>query len=192
MQGRKIGASEIGLIRELLAANPDWNRTRLSRALCLRWNWRNAKGRVKDMSARALLLKLEQGGYIQLPARCGPSPNGHRNRRADPLEPPAEPVCEALQKLQPLRVSVVSPGGDDARLFHSLLAHEHYLGHRNTVGENMRYLVRDRHARAVACALFGSAAWKCADRDAFIGWDHPARERNLQRLTNNTLFSRDV
>ena len=32
------------------------------------------------------------------------------------------------------------------------------------------------------------AAWKCADRDAFIGWDRPTRERNLQRLTNNTRF----
>jgi hypothetical protein len=40
----------------------------------------------------------------------------------------------------------------------------------------------------VACALFGSAAWKCADRDAFLGWDRPTRERNLQRLTNNTRF----
>jgi len=36
--------------------------------------------------------------------------------------------------------------------------------------------------------LFGAAAWKCADRDAFIGWDRPTRERNLQRLTNNTRF----
>ena len=62
----------------------------------------------------------------------------------------------------------------------------HYLGHRNTVGENLRYLVRDRVGRPVACALFGSAAWKCAARDTFIGWERGARERNLQELTNNT------
>lgn len=69
-----------------------------------------------------------------------------------------------------------------------LLAHEHYLGARNSVGENIRYLVRDRFGRPVACALFGSAAWKCADRDAFIGWERSTRERNLQHLTNNTRF----
>jgi len=40
----------------------------------------------------------------------------------------------------------------------------------------------------VACALFGSAAWKCADRDAFLDWDRATRERNLQKLTNNTRF----
>jgi len=73
-------------------------------------------------------------------------------------------------------------------LFNGLLAGHHYLGHRNTVGENLRYLVRDRMGRPVACALFGSAAWKCADRDAYVGWDRLTRERNLQRLTNNTRF----
>lgn len=74
------------------------------------------------------------------------------------------------------------------RLFNGLLAGYHYLGHRNTVGENLRYLVGDRMGRPVACALFGSAAWKCADRDAYVGWDRVTRERNLQRLTNNTRF----
>jgi hypothetical protein len=32
------------------------------------------------------------------------------------------------------------------------------------------------------------AAWKCADRDAFLGWDRATRERHLQGLTNNTRF----
>jgi len=57
-----------------------------------------------------------------------------------------------------------------------------------TATENLRYLVRDRQERPVACALFGSAAWKCADRDTFLGWDRAARERNLPGLTNNTRF----
>jgi hypothetical protein len=188
MQGREVGASDIGLIRDLLAAHPDWNRTRLSRELCTRWDWRNAQGRAKDMAARTLLLKLERAGYVRLPARRGPSPNGCRNRQVEPVAPPDQPIRGALRDLQPLSVRVVDPGSAEARLFHGLLAHEHYLGHRNTVGENLRYLVRDRHGRPVACALFGSAAWKCADRDAFLGWDHPTRERNLQCLANNTRF----
>jgi len=188
MQGREVGESDIGLIRELLAAHPDWNRTRLSRELCARWDWRNAQGRAKDMAARTLLLKLERVGYVRLPARRGPSPNGQRNRKVAPVAPPSEPIRGPLCDVLPLAVNVVAPGSDDARVFNGLLAHEHYLGHHNTVGENLRYLVRDRHGRPVACALFGSAAWKCADRDAFLGWDGPTRERNLQGLTNNTRF----
>jgi len=188
MQGREVGASDVGLIRSLLAEHPEWHRSRLSVELCERWDWRNAQGRMKDMAARTLLLKLERAGHICLPARRGPSPNGRRNRHVALVAPPGEPIRGALRDLQPLRVSVVAPGSDDAPLFNGLLAQGHYLGHRNTVGENLRYLVRDRNDRPVACALFGSAAWKCAARDAFLGWNRAARERNLQRLTNNTRF----
>jgi hypothetical protein len=188
VQGREVTAADIELIRAMLAAHPARGRTPLSADLCRRWDWRNARGQLKDMACRTLLLKLERAGHIRLPPRIRPSSNGLRNRRP-PVAPLAyEPVRGPLRDLRPLSVGVVAPGSDDARVFNGLLAHEHYLGHRNTVGENLRYLARDRHGRPVACALFGSAAWKCADRDAFLGWDRPTRERHLQRLTNNTRF----
>jgi hypothetical protein len=188
LQGREVSGADIELIRVLLAAEPARGRTPLSQELCRRWNWRNAQGRLKDMAARTLLLKLERAGHIRLPPRIRPSSNGLRNRCVPVASGLPVPIRGTLRDLRPLHVDVVAPGSDDARVFHSLLAHEHYLGHRNTVGENLRYLVRDRHGRPVACALFGSAVWKCADRDAFLGWDRSTRERNLQRLTNNTRF----
>jgi len=188
MQGRQLDESDLGMIRSLLEAHPDWHRTRLSRELCARWQWCNALGRPKDMAARTLLLKLERAGLIRLPARRGPSPNGRRNRTVPVAPVVNEPIRGLLRDLQPLSVSVVAPGTEEAGLFNGLLAHEHYLGHRNTVGENLRYLVRDRQGRPVACALFGSAAWKCAARDAFLGWDPATRARNLPHLTNNTRF----
>jgi hypothetical protein len=156
--------------------------------LCERWAWRNAQGRLKDMAARTLLLKLERAGHLRLPARRGPSPNGRRNRLVPVMAQVPDPIRGVLRELRPLSVSVVAPGSQDLRLFNGLLAHEHYLGHRNTVGENLRYLVRDRQGRPVACVLFGSAAWKCAVRDTFIGWDRATRERNLPYLANNTRF----
>jgi hypothetical protein len=188
LQGRKVTGADIELIRVLLAEQPARGRTPVSQELCRRWNWRNPQGQLKDMAARTLLLKLERMGHIRLPPRRRLSSNGLRNRRVPVPSGVSVPIRGALRDLQPVRVSVVAPGSDDARLFHGLLAHEHYLGQRNTVGETIRYLVRDRHDRPVACVLFGSAAWKCADRDAFLGWDRPTRERNLQYLTNNTRF----
>jgi len=188
MQGREVSDADIELIRDLIIANPVWGRSLLSVELCSRWNWRNAQGQFKDMAARTLLLKLERAGHICLPPRRRPSPNEFRNRSTPLVMQAGEPIRGALRDLQPLCVSVVKPGSDDARLFNGLLAHEHYLGHRNTVGENLSYLVRDRQDRPVACVLFGSAAWKCADRDAFIGWDVATREHNLQSMTNNTRF----
>ena len=188
LQGREVSGADIELIRVLLAEDPARGRTPLSQELCRRWHWRNAQGRLKDMAARTLLLKLERAGHIRLPPRRRPSSNGLRNRRVPVASGASVPIRGTLRDLRPLHVSVVAPGSDDARIFNGLLAHEHYLGHRNTVGENLRYLARDRQDRPVACVLFGSAAWTCADRDAFLGWDRVTRERNLQGLTNNTRF----
>ena len=188
LQGREVTGADLELIRAWLVAHPARGRTPLSEELCRRWDWRNAQGRIKDMAARTLLLKLERAGHIRLPPRQRPSSNRLRNRRLPVAPVASEPIRGLLRDLRPLSASVVAPVSEDARLFNGLLAHEHHLGHRNTVGENLRYLVRDRHGRPVACVLFGSAAWKCADRDAFLGWDRATRERNLQKLTNNTRF----
>jgi len=188
VQGRELSAEDIGLIQGLLAEHRDWGRTRLSEELCCLWDWRNAQGHIKDMAARTLLLKLERGGHIRLPERLRPSSNGLRNRHAPLVDHATAPIRGAVRDLRPLAVSVVESGSEDLRLFNCLLGRYHYLGHRNTVGENIRYLVRDCAGRPVGCALFGSAAWKCAARDAWIGWDRGTREANLGLLTNNTRF----
>ncbi len=188
IQGREIRGADIARIQRLMVDNPQWCRTRLSQELCEEWNWRNALGRPKDMAARTLLLKLERGGWLQLPPRR--SHSGSRQRRRIPA-PPAhatDPIVGALRELRPLSVNVVVPSTLAERWFDGLLCEYHYLGHRTTVGENLRYLISDRCGRPLACLLFGAAAWKCADRDAFIGWERTTRERNLQRLTNNTRF----
>jgi hypothetical protein len=52
----------------------------------------------------------------------------------------------------------------------------------------MKYLVFDREQNPLACLLFGSAAWKCAPRDDFIGWDAETRRANLHLVTNNMRF----
>ena len=60
LQGREVSDADIELIRTLMAAHPAWGRTLLSVELCRLWDWRNAQGRLKDMAARTLLLKLER------------------------------------------------------------------------------------------------------------------------------------
>jgi hypothetical protein len=140
------------------------------------------------MACRTLLLKLQSRGLIGLPARQRASVNGHRNRQ--PTVPPLDqsPLRDALGTLTPLRLERVDPGTADAGLFGFLLQRHHYLAHRNCVGENLRYLVRERQGRPVACLLFGSAAWQCQPRDAFIGWRAPERRQRLAGVTNNTRF----
>jgi len=54
-------------------------------------------------------------------------------------------------------------------LFKCLLSIYHYLGFSGTVGENMKYMIFDKEDNLLSCLLFGSAAWKIAARDNFIG-----------------------
>ena len=189
IQGRSITAADIGLIRGLLEKNPDWNRSRLSRELCERWDWRNDKGRLKDMAARTLLLKLERLGEIRLPARHSP---GRPNRRGvaipEAMAHDTTIVETDLSRLRPLRIERLDTGDARLPLFNYLLHRYHYLGHQRCVGENLKIMVSDHAGRLLACMLFGSAAWKARSRDAYIGWDRATRERNLSLLTNNTRF----
>jgi len=188
IQGRAICPEDVVLIRDWLEVHPDSNRTRLSRELCAAWNWRNAAGRLKDMACRSLLLKLEARGQIRLPPRRTASVNALRNRQALPVEYEQEAIEGPLQCLQPVRVEPVAQGGRVALVFKSLLQRYHYLGHRNCVGENLKYLARDPEGRPLACLLFGSAAWKAAPRDRWIGWSAHQRRRHLGLVANNTRF----
>ena len=98
------------------------------------------------------------------------------------------PITGALHTLRPLRIEVLDERHPDLALFRLLLQRYHYLGLRNSVGENLKYLARDRHGHPLPCLLFGSAAWKAKARDRFIGWDATGRQQRLTRLTNNTRF----
>jgi hypothetical protein len=188
IQGRAIRPEDVALICGWLETHPDSNRTRLSRELCAAWNWRNQAGRLKDMACRSLLLKLEARGQIQLPPRRTASVNGLRNRLTPAIAHDQDGLGGSLRSLRPVQVQPVIEGTPEARIFKFLLQRYHYLGHRNCVGENLKYLARDPKGRPLACLLFGSAAWKAAARDQWIGWTCEQRARHLGLVTNNTRF----
>ncbi len=188
LQGRILTPADLDEIRGLISSNPTWHRTRLSRELCERWNWRRPDGSLKDMACRTMLLKLDRRSAITLPARVKNAQNHLRGKKIVDVLHNTDPIEAKLSSLAP--VSLINVRGDRAseELFGCLLSRYHYLGFRTTVGEYMKYLVVDKEQRPLGCFLFGSSAWKCADRDRFVGWDAPTREKNLNRTTNNTRF----
>jgi hypothetical protein len=191
VQGRELRGGDIEQIRELIAAHTEWGRTRLSIALAEQWNWRNGAGQLKDMAVRTLLVKLEQQGFIQLPARLVVTPNRMACKQAatsqlELVQP--SPINATLQQVGPLRVDEVSGDAGGRQSFSQALANFHYLGHRGTVGENLQYTVTNQAGDLLACLLFGSAAWKCRARDQFIGWNPTQRAARLYLVTNNTRF----
>jgi hypothetical protein len=188
VQGRQLTSDHIGEIKSLMAANPSWHRTRLSRELCERWSWYRSDGTPKDMSCRCLLLKLERRGLLKLPERAAKAYNHRRGRLVPDIPHSTAAVETNLASLKPLGIFDVRRSGRDEELFNCLLTNYHYLGLKTTVGEYMKYLVVDRSDRPLGCVLFGAAAWKAKARDEYIGWSIPEREKNLNYLTNNTRF----
>lgn len=174
-------------INEMIMNNPSWNRTRLSKALCEIWEWKSPNGQVKDISCRDMLRGLDSTGKIRLPQKTSPSRRKGQKMNIKRLIHDTTPMVCGLRDLLPLEIEVVTAESawDE---FKSLLDQYHYLGFDRTVGENMKYIVRNCEGVVVSCLLFGSAAWACKVRDIYIGWDTAARVKGLSNITNNTRF----
>jgi hypothetical protein len=173
-----------------MGENPHWSRWRLSRELATRWDWRNSAGVLKDMAARTLLVKLAQRGLIQLPERRQVPTNRMRCQAEPALESPPSPeeIVGPLAQLGPLSLQEVSTEPATRAWLKAALARFHYLGFGGAVGENLQYVARDNQGRLLACLVFGAAAWKCQDRDRFIGWTAQQRQKYLPLVVNNTRF----
>lgn len=193
IQGRWWTSAQIEAIRQLIAQNPGWSRRRLSVALSEHFAWRTATGQLRDMAARHLLKKLAARQWIELPAR---QRRGGK-RRLGVLEnklpdlfsaPEAAPIVQSLESLRPLEIVLAEPRQAAATDFVRHLARHHYLGFGGDTGATLRYVVRDRHGRDLACALFGAAAWQVRAREAFIGWNRAQRREHLGEVVNNTRF----
>lgn len=185
IQGRRLLPADVELVRRLITENPNWHRTRLSKELCRLWDWRSDKGLLKDMACRSMLRKLEKRTLIVLPKALH---SGNRARRIRDIRHSCDPIEFSLHKLRPVEIRMIAGRGETDDLFHCLMDRYHYLGCHGHVGEHIKYMVFDRYNRPLACLLFGSAAWKTSPRDRFIGWNPPARQKNLQMITNNTRF----
>lgn len=181
----KMTEERIQQVKDIIEEHPTWHRTKISQYICEVWDWRVPGGTLKDISCRDMLYVLEKAGRITLPPSRRHVTGKRRSARH--IDHDTTQICGSLRQLQPISVEIA---GEDGGLneFISLIDTYHYLGYGGTVGENMKYIARDGGGRIVAALLFGSAAWSCRDRDAFLGWDAAQRAKGLYRMTNNTRF----
>ena len=187
VQGRVVDEGEVRWLAGWIAEHSHWSRRKLAGELCVLWDWRDGRGRLKDLAARSFLLKIEQRGWIVLP----PLRETYRKPRAAiglPEKTPEPLNLEAgLGEVSPVSLDPVKAGSEAFRRWAYHLSHHHYLGLR-MVGQNIGYLARDRCGREVAALLFGAAAWRCAARDAYLDQVGVDGGRGLARIANNTRF----
>ncbi len=188
-QGRHILPSDLSWLRDLVAQHPEWSRHKLTQHICRHWGWQTHTGQLKTFAARSLIDKLEQRGFLNLPPiRVACRRSLLPPFRKDFIPPDATPLEASLNDLTPLSIHIPTPHSYEASCVGYYLNQLHYLGFTRTVGEQIKYLVRDRSGQDLACLLFGSAAWTIAPRDAFVGWEPATRKDNINFMTNNTRF----
>jgi hypothetical protein len=183
----EMTSERIEEIEQVIKTNPEWNRTKLSKELCEKWDWRGENGQIKDISCRDVLRALETAGKIELPKPQKISRTKGSADKVTLMLHDTTPVEGLLSELKPLKIEEVI-GKSKLMEFKSYIAQYHYLGYDRSIGENIKYYVRDRDGRILACLMYGSSAWKCEGRDTFIGWSGDKRRELLRYVTNNSRY----
>ena len=79
--GRDFSPEDLRAVARLIEANPTVKRTPLSRLVCELLDWRRPDGRLREMSCRVAMLRMQADGLITLPASQIPK---QRRRGARP------------------------------------------------------------------------------------------------------------
>lgn len=159
--GRDFSPTELARIRFLIAQGNTW-RSQLARQVCQEFGWLNTQGRLKEMSCKVALLRMERAGLLVLPPPRGRNGNGKKPSPAQrllALEP--APLTLPAHHLQALRLQLVRTPRERL-LYRQMMAQHHYLGYYPMPGAQLRYLLY-HGAQLLGGLGFGASAWSLAD-----------------------------
>jgi hypothetical protein len=187
--GRSFSRPELELMRQTATEFAALGRTEIARTICELVEWKRPSGGLKNLECRQLLERMEQQGWLRLPAVRSLGPRGPRRVLLTSGSDPQPELGGTVRDFEPLTLTVVELPQDRA-LWCQLIERYHYLGYRVPVGAQLRYLVRSQPAgdQVLAALQWTSAAWKMAARDRWIGWSPAQRARNLPFIVNNSRF----
>jgi hypothetical protein len=146
--------------------------------------WLKPDGKLKDMSCRVAMLRMQEDGLIELPEPL----RGKafiRKIKFTPATDPQESILCPVNQLPYLQLQMVTK--TNSFLWNEYIERYHYLGYAPLPGAQLRYFIT-ANDQILALTGFGAAAWQTSPRNKFIGWDHEQRKRNLHLVVNNARF----
>jgi hypothetical protein len=182
--GRDFTNKEIDQIRSLIKENPQFYRAKLSREVCQTLRWLKPDGKLKDMSCRVAMLRMQKDGLIELPEPLR-AKAAIRKIEFTPATDPQDSILCPVNQLPHLHLQMVNK--TNSSLWNEYIERYHYLGYTPLPGAQLRYFIT-ANGQILALTGFGAAAWQTSPRDKFIGWDHEQRKRNLHLIVNNARF----
>lgn len=182
--GLTFGKEVVKEIQQTVDQNPGISRRSLSRHLCELSDWRSATGRLKDVTCRKAISMLHRSNLIRLPEATRVP-----GFQAQPVRKPylrSAVVCSLVELGSINLILIDNPRSEYAEIWKSLMA-GHYLGER-IFYSGLRYLVHSSVHGYLGAFSFGSAAFRLAARDGYIGWNDETRQKNLHHIIGNNRF----
>lgn len=161
------------------------SRRALSREVCEELDWRSRNGKLKTMSCRVALVKLERSGMIRLNEIV--AFQGKRKRQPMRRQLELKPIACGLKELQPIELVEVD-NRQRSQIWNELMERYHPMGSGPLCGAQIRYLIRGSNKEWLGGLAFSAGSWRLQARDEWIGWNATAREQNLQQVGANSRF----
>ena len=186
--GCDIDNGKIEDIREIVSTCNGISRTELANTICELFNWKRPTGKLKTVECRQFLEDLNGKGIICLPERRAGRPARPQSRiKISEKTKKGKKISGPLKPLRPLSLIRVKTK-TQRELWYEYVDRYHYLGYRTPFGAQLRYFFEAGDGRPLGCLQFSSPAWRMAPRDEWIGWNDSERQRNLQKVINNSRF----
>lgn len=168
LRGRVFSRIELNIIKRCVRDNYDKGRTQISRAVCEELNWRQPNGWLKDRACRDVLRKLDDLEVIKLP----PSHIFKDKKKSLPSSKNndylSEFDLESLITEFPTQLSLIfAKGNRYERIWNTLVAKYHYLGHGVIVGRCIKYVIQSND-RLLGAIAFSSSTWHVSARDSIL------------------------
>lgn len=187
--GQVVSDTQLKDIIEIIETFPKLTRTELAHTVCELFDWKRPTGKLKGVECRQFLERLDSKGVIRLPLirQMAPKKSKPKISRTHETDSQAT-ITTKLRELSPLLLIRVETQ-EQRQLWYQYIDRYHYLGYQLPFGAQLRYFVVSgtTHQR-LGCFQFSSPAWMMMPRDQWISWNHEQRQRNLQKIVNNSRF----
>lgn len=186
IRGRKFTAASLRVVQSCLKNYYKEGRTRISREICIKLNWRQPNGWLKDRACRDVLVQLENLGVIKLPKskvkRKQTNPTIKRELSFGDYVVGKE-VSEIPQNIE----FILAKSNKEETIWNFLVQKHHYLGHKVAVGRCLKYLVVSENIILGAIA-YSSPAWRLGSRNEILQKLGFSQDDILNKVINNSRF----
>ena len=188
--GQVVSKAQLNQIVEIVSTFPKLSRSELANTICELFSWKRPTGKLKTVECRQFLERLDAKAIIRLPAcRIQYANDAKTNTPRTEQTNTQATISVKLNELFPILLTRVQ-AKEHRQLWYEYVDRYHYLGYRLPFGAQLRYFIKSGTKQGVilGCLQFSSPAWKMAPRDRWIQWDDEQRNRNLQKIINNSRF----